>query len=200
MHKVFISYHHQNDQWYKDELVRWGEGNAIFVDKSVDTGDISDELSDQRIREKIRDDYLRDSTVTILLVGIETSRRKHVDWELYSSMYDGPVNKRSGVVVINLPAISDDSFTVAYGDEEKRLLYPEIESWVTVNKREEYKRRYPCMPDRIVDNLMNPNVRISVAPWKKINVTTVTFLIESAFNGRLNCQYDLSSPMRRANS
>ena len=186
MHKVFISYHHQNDQWYKDELVRWGEGNAIFVDKSVDTGDISDELSDQRIREKIRDDYLRDSTVTILLVGIETSRRKHVDWELYSSMYDGPVNKRSGVVVINLPAISDDSFTVAYGDEEKRLLYPEIESWVTVNKREEYKRRYPCMPDRIVDNLMNPNVRISVAPWKKINVTTVTFLIESAFNGRLN--------------
>lgn len=25
LHKVFISFHHANDQWYKDELVRWGK-------------------------------------------------------------------------------------------------------------------------------------------------------------------------------
>ena len=25
MHKVFISYHHSNDQWYKNELVKFGE-------------------------------------------------------------------------------------------------------------------------------------------------------------------------------
>ena len=79
-HKVFISYHHANDQWYKEELVRIGENNNIFVDRSVDTGDIPDNLSDEQIREKIRDEYLRDSTVTILLVGEETKYRKHVDW------------------------------------------------------------------------------------------------------------------------
>ena len=66
MHKVFISYHHLNDQWYKDELVRIGEQNAIFIDASVDTGDIQDHLTDEVIRQKIRDEYLRDSTVTIL--------------------------------------------------------------------------------------------------------------------------------------
>ena len=38
MHKVFISYHHRNDQGYKNELVKCGDG--IFVDRSVDTGDI----------------------------------------------------------------------------------------------------------------------------------------------------------------
>ena len=93
MHKVFISYHHERDQNHKNELVKLGDRNGLFVDMSVDTGDISDYLSDESIREKIRDEYLRDSTVTIVLVGTETKRRKHVDWEIYSSMYDGTVNK-----------------------------------------------------------------------------------------------------------
>ena len=51
MHKVFISYHHRNDQWYKSELVKCGE--SIFVDRSVDTGAIPDEWSDEQIRREI---------------------------------------------------------------------------------------------------------------------------------------------------
>ncbi len=109
MHKVFISYHHANDQYYKEKLLRLNDnykafyGNPIFIDKSVDTGEISEDLSDETIREKIRDEYLQDSTVTILLVGTETKNRKHIDWELYSSMYNGKVNKQSGILVVNLP-------------------------------------------------------------------------------------------------
>ncbi len=101
-HNVFVSYHHDNDQRYKDELVRMGEENAVFIDKSVGGGDIPDDLTGQQIRRRVRDEYLRDSTVTIVLVGIATKRRKHVDWEIYSSMYDGTVNKKSGILVINL--------------------------------------------------------------------------------------------------
>lgn len=86
-HKVFISYHHDNDQWAKEKLLELNSKYDIFIDRSVDTGDISDDLSDEKIRKKIRDEYLRD-TVTILLVGTETKNRKHIDWELYSSMYD----------------------------------------------------------------------------------------------------------------
>ena len=66
MHKVFIGYHHGNDQWYKEKLVEFGEQRSIFVDRSVDTGDIPDEWTDQQIRREIRDRYLRDSTVTIV--------------------------------------------------------------------------------------------------------------------------------------
>ena len=93
-HKVFISYHHENDQWAKDALLECNEEHNIFIDAPVDTGDISDKLSDEQIRIKIRDEYLRDSTVTILLVGTETKNRKHIDWELYSSMIDGAKNKK----------------------------------------------------------------------------------------------------------
>ena len=200
MHKVFISYHHSRDQKYKDYLVKLGEDNFIFKDKSVDTGDISDNLSDERIRHLIRDDYLKDSTVTIVLIGKETKRRKHVDWEIYSSMYNGSMNKKSGIVIINLPGVSEDQFVAPYGNQEKKLLYPEVMSWIHINKREEYERRYPYMPDRVIDNLLKQGVKISVVPWDRINETSLKFLIESAFYNRFNYEYDLSRRMRRANS
>lgn len=92
-HKVFISYHHANDQWAKDRLIELNNQYDIFIDCSVDTGDIPDDWDDQKIRAEIRDNYLQDSTVTILLVGTETKYRKHIDWELYSSMFDGAINK-----------------------------------------------------------------------------------------------------------
>ena len=199
MHKVFISYHHDNDQRYKEALVEYGERHSIFVDRSVDTGDIPEIWTDEQIRRAIRDRYLRDSTVTVVLVGTETKRRKHVDWEIHSSMYDGTVNKRSGIVVINLPGISD-YFGAPYGEQEKRLLYPNITSWTTIDQRAEYERRYPYMPARIIDNLMKSEVTISVVPWERINGETLKFLTEAAFRNRANCPYDLSQPMRRANS
>ena len=172
MHKVFVSRHHSNDQRYKEALVEFGKQYFIFVDRSVDTGDIPDEWTDQQIRREIRDRYLRDSTVTVVLVGRETRRRKHVDWEIHSSMYDGSVNRRSGIVVINLPGIADNQFTAPHGDEEKRLLYPDIVSWTHIDERAEYERRYPHMPDRIVDNLVKPDIKISVVPWGRINGNT----------------------------
>ena len=39
-HKVFISYHHTNDQWAKEALLKCNEENGIFIDGSVDTGGI----------------------------------------------------------------------------------------------------------------------------------------------------------------
>lgn len=46
--------------------------NDIFVNRSVSLGDIDDEEEPQKIREIIRDKYLRDTSVLILLVGTET--------------------------------------------------------------------------------------------------------------------------------
>lgn len=197
MHKVFISYHHENDQWYKDKLVEIGR--SIFVDRSVDTGDISNELGAQRIREKIRDGYLRDSTVTIVLVGTETNRRKHVDWEIYSSMHDGVVNKKSGILAINLPETKSRLVTASHGNEEKKL-YPDISSWIPINDRAEYEHRYPYMPARIIDNLLASKAMISVVPWNRINYQSLKFLIDVAFRDRSNCEYDLRRQMRDRNS
>ncbi len=201
MHKVFITYHHKNDQSAKERLLALNERHSIFVDKSVHAGDISDDLDDEAIRRIIRDQYLRDSTVTILLVGTETKGRKHVDWEVYSSMFDGTVNTKSGILVINLPSTGCTLGTASHGDPEKARVYPEVSDWVSVDTRTEYERRYPYLPDRIVDNLLARDARVSVVPWAKaIDPDRLAFLIEATFADREQCKYDLSRRLRRHNS
>ncbi len=199
MHKVFISFH-RNDRDYKDLLIKFNEDNPMFIDGSVDTGDISDDLSDDRIRQKIRDEYLRDSTVTILLVGQGTKGRKHVDWEVYSSMYDGTVNKRSGVIAVLLPGANPGNYWTAAHNNEKTAIYPGTTSWTSIDNRAEYERRYPYLPARIIDNLLSKQVKLSVVPWEKLDTNTLPLLIDNAYESRTSNQYDLSRAMRRANA
>ena len=100
-HKVFISFHHQ-DQAYKNWFVRM-MGNDI-VDESVGDGDIDDDnLATETIRQRIRDNFIRDATVTIVLIGPCTWQRKHVDWEIGSSLRDTNRNSRCGLLGILLP-------------------------------------------------------------------------------------------------
>ena len=199
-HKVFISYHHANDQYYKEKLLEFNEKHKIFIDMSVDTGDIDDDLPDETIRTKIRDEYLRDSTVTILLVGIQTKYRKHIDWEIYSSMYNGKINKKSGILVIQLPTV-EPNYITSPCKKEKQIIYKDITSWISIDNRKEYERRYPCLPDRIIDNLIKNDVKISITKWEYIEnqPENLKILIECAFKNRENNNYDLSKPMRRKN-
>jgi hypothetical protein len=196
-HKVFISYHHDNDQAYKEALIN----SDVFFDYSVDTGDIDDNLDDEAIRQKIRDEYLKDSTVTIVLVGLQTKYRKHVDWEIYSSMYNGKVNKQSGILIINLPGTECTTFTAAHGEDEKKKIYPTTKSWTSITSRSEYEKRYPYMPARIIDNLLNKDANISVTNWDNIkdDISKLQFLIDVTFDDRFNFKYDLSRQMRRKN-
>jgi len=203
-HKVFISYHHANDQGYKESLLKWNIDNNsdIFIDASVDTGDIDESLPDSTIREKIRDEYLRDSTVTILLVGTETKNRKHIDWEIFSSMFDGSVNKKSGVLVIQLPSTGCSNFLAAHGEDEKVALYSEFDNWVSITQKSDYESWYPYLPQRIIDNLLKSDVKVSVTNWSTITASPdkLKLMIDLTFKGRESCNYDLSQPMRRANS
>lgn len=201
-HKVFISYHHANDEFYKNALLDINANHELFIDASVDTADIGDDLADERVREIIRDDYLRDSTVTIVLVGTETKERKHVDWEIYSSMYDGKINKKSGVLVITLPDTGCSYYNAAHGDDEKQKLYPYEMDWISIENRTDYESRYPFLPDRIIDNLLKDGVKVSVTNWEKVtaDVEKLRYLIDVTFNDRAACDYDLTRAMRMSNS
>ena len=199
MHKVFVSFHHANDQWYKDELVRWGTENNVFIDGSVDMGEIPDNWDAQHIREYIRDNHLKDTTVTILLVGTETKNRKHIDWELFSSMYDGKVNKKPGILVINLPSVCCQYHTLCT-KEEKEAILPNQKTWISINDRSEFDRRYPYMPARIIDNLLKKGVSISVINWSDLSVDKLKLLIDKAYDARSNNDYDMSREMRMRNA
>ncbi len=100
-HKVFVSYHHEKDQRYKDLLVE--EMAADIVDRSVEDGDIDDRLGTEAIWEKVRDEHIADATVLLVLIGRHTWSRRFVDWEIGSALNESKNNSRCGVLGIVLP-------------------------------------------------------------------------------------------------
>ena len=95
--KVFVSYHHKNDQEYYNYFSElFSNDYEILYDASVDRKIDSDDTEYQirRIREK----YITGTSLTIVLCGAETWKRKFVDWEICATL-----NKKHALLGINLP-------------------------------------------------------------------------------------------------
>lgn len=101
--KCFVSYHNADIDAVGDFLDDFG---SVFIPKVVGIKE-SDPLIESTDRDyimrKIREKYLTDSTVTIVLLGRCTWSRRFVDWEIASSLRNDPNNKRSGLLAIPLP-------------------------------------------------------------------------------------------------
>lgn len=103
-HKCFVSYH-------SDDVVQAANFvdsfDDVFIPRAIgveeDDGSIIDSESTDYIRDVIRTEYLRDSTVTIVLVGACTWARKFIDWEIYASLRDTSTAIHNGLLGILLP-------------------------------------------------------------------------------------------------
>lgn len=165
-HKVFVSHHHELDQSYKNIFeLRFGNAFGAIIPGSVNVGDIDPYLPTETIRQKIRDEYLRDTSVTVVLIGAETWQRKHVDWEIGSSIRDTKANPRSGLLGILLPTYPRSSAKYAY------------------NPR--------TIPPRLYDNVMCGFA--SIHEWSN-DATTVQGWIHQAYLRKSSIQPDNSRP------
>lgn len=202
-HKVFISYYHYDDQKYKNELLNVNERYSLFDDYSVHENDVDDTgLTDEQVRKIIRDDYIQDATVLLLLCGQNTKRRKHIDWEIHAAMYDSDVNHKMGILVINLPSISSKQKMLACGNDEENVMGNDFTTWTPIQKDIAYiENNYPYLPNRVVTNIARSNVSISVVDWDVIanDANKLKYLIDKAFNRRITNNYDHSEPLRRRN-
>ncbi|MBP5551264.1 MAG: TIR domain-containing protein [Bacilli bacterium] len=199
-HKVFISYYHHDDQYYKDEIESWNDIYHLFVDFSVNDGDIDDaNMSDEAIRMKIRDEYIKDSTVLILLCGPNTKHRKFIDWELHAAMYNTEKNPKMGILVVNLPLSKNNIRAVE--DREKQIVAP-YTTWTSFKTRTEYEESYPDIPSRIIDSLVTKNSDITFVNWDTISKKPYLLqeLVDFAYKRRKTVEYDLSAPLRRKNT
>lgn len=143
-HKVFISHYHVDDDEVKKFIDYFAEEKDVFTPKIV--GDDYDTTIDSEdsnyIMRKIREDYLTDSTVTIVLIGKDTWKRKYVDWEIASTLRNDPNNKRSGLIGIFLPGRNknnttiperlQDNIDIGYANlyEYPTYAYSELAEWI----------------------------------------------------------------------
>ena len=199
-HKVFISYYHDDDQYYKDEMESWNDIYDLFVDFSVNDGDIDDAyMSDEAIRVKIRNEYIKDATVLVLLCGPNTKHRKFIDWELHAAMYNTEKNPKMGILVINLPLSKNNVRAVE--NREKQIVSP-CTTWTSFDTRAEYERSYPDIPSRIIDSLVTKHSDITFVNWDTINKNPYLLqeLVDFAYKRRKSVEYDLSAPLMRKNT
>ena len=130
-HKVFVSYYHEDDQIYRNKFERlFLSRYDIFVSKSVGIGDIDphDNQTTEYIRQQIRDKYIRDATVVVVLVGARTWQRKYVDWEISAGLRHTKRNPRCGLLGILLPTYPGYKSNKYYPDTIPPRLYDNLES------------------------------------------------------------------------
>jgi hypothetical protein len=119
--------HYELDESYKKLFeLRFGNKFGAIIPGSVKVGDIDPYLPTETIRQKICDEYLRDTSVTVVLVGALTWQRKHVDWDIASSIRDTAANPRSGLLGILLPAYYDHHFGGMWGKYNPRTIPPRL--------------------------------------------------------------------------
>lgn len=164
-HKIFISYYHDEDQYYKDKLEEI-LSDEYAISRSVQIGDINSNNKTEYIHQMIRDNYLSDSSVTIVLIGKNTWKRKFIDWEIYSSMRHTVKNPRSGVIGIILPTRRDF-------DQDNGI--------------DKY-----TIPPRLVDNL--PNGFVKIYDWSNDPIFYKR-IIHEAYERKNNVNPNLSRQM-----
>lgn len=92
-----------------------------MIPKSVGPGEINSDNSPDYIKHLIQQGYLSDTSVLAVLVGPNTLKRKHVDWEISAALMT-KVGSPSGLIGVFLPEMrtSDDGGWL-YDDMPPRL-------------------------------------------------------------------------------
>ena len=100
---VFVSYAHRLDQDAADDFRNtFGIERNAFSDRSLSNQDLS-HLTDETIKNTYIRPKIKNSSVTIILIGDQTGGRWWIDWEIYYSLRQTTGNERNGLLGIRIP-------------------------------------------------------------------------------------------------
>ncbi|MEW5704940.1 MAG: TIR domain-containing protein [Pseudomonadota bacterium] len=124
--KCFVSYHHADQPWVDRFVNTFDHGQNLFIARGLGqtmAQDIIDSTDPEYVMRRIRELYIRDSTVTLVMLGRCTWARRYVDWEIQASLRAPQNGLANGLLAIKMPAFPEDG---AFPDRLNRnLLTPE---------------------------------------------------------------------------
>lgn len=99
--KCFVSYHQEDQKAVDAFIARFGPKN--FIKRGITLPDeVIDSTDTDYVMRRVRELYIRDSTVTIVLVGPCTWSRRFVDWEIQASLRQPASGLPNGLIGILL--------------------------------------------------------------------------------------------------
>ena len=97
--KIFVSYHHGSDQAYYDTFSQsFQDTYDVITDNSLEREVDSDDV--EYVMRRIRENYIKGSSCTVVLVGKESYLRKYIDWEIKASL-----DLEHGLIGVQLPTL-----------------------------------------------------------------------------------------------
>jgi hypothetical protein len=110
--RVFIT-HFRGDRTEVDNFINhFANNRGIFTPYVLganDNDEFINSTNPEYVMGQIREKYLKDSTVTIVLLGSCTHSRRYVDWEIKSSLRQGNYTP-NGLISIVLPSQNNSAY------------------------------------------------------------------------------------------
>lgn len=106
-HKCFISYHHEDQDEVDEFISTFDHDRDVLIARGLGqemAQDIINSDDTAYVMRRIRELYLKDSTVSIVLMGKCTWARRYVDWEIQASLRHGSTVTANGLIGIKLPS------------------------------------------------------------------------------------------------
>lgn len=106
--KCFISYHHADDSVVKAFVDHYDHNHDVFIRRRLGESpdDLINSTNPDYVMSQIRQRFLLDSTVTIVMMGKCTWARRYVDWEIQASLRQGETRTPNGLIGIKLPTFT----------------------------------------------------------------------------------------------
>jgi hypothetical protein len=108
--KVFITYYHDDQREVELFIETFDYERKVFIARALGVdmaNDVINSNDTDYVMRRIRELYLKDSTVTIVLIGKCTWARRYVDWEIQASLRHGEIVTPNGLLGIVLPSAGD---------------------------------------------------------------------------------------------
>lgn len=105
--KCFISYHHADEAAVRRFVDTFDYTHDVLIRRRLGESpeDLINSTNTDYVMSQIRARFLKDSTVTIVMMGRCTWARRYVDWEIQSSLRRGQATP-NGLLGVKLPSFS----------------------------------------------------------------------------------------------
>lgn len=108
---IFVSHYKGDLSEVQKFIKKWSKEKGVFTAKQLgvfDDEDFINSTDTNYVMSQIRKKYLKDSIVTIVLMGECTHSRRYVDWEIKASLQQGD-SSPNGLLGIVLPSLNKKS-------------------------------------------------------------------------------------------
>jgi hypothetical protein len=107
--RCFVSYHHADEVAVRAFIDEFSHQGEVFTHRALGlemAPDIVESNNTDYVMRRIREKYMANTSVTLVMLGQNTWKRRYVDWEIAASLRNSAGAPANGLLGIHLPSFN----------------------------------------------------------------------------------------------